>query len=203
MQTQRKIQRLNNNNPDRDKFFFIFTPLTVDIECCCCFSLRTGMKILSFFFILLAAFILYSTPSAQSNLMAIIYLIFTGLFLIISISLYLSTNSFHYHHVYLAYVIFELIILLNAVEDICGVIMIYLGVIVSPIAPPVYLNYFPFVIISFILLCIITIWIEIYMLWLIYSYMIHLKHNRLKVIFGQEIIVEDIQRELEEPLLVN
>lgn len=33
--------------------------------------------------------------------------------------------------------------------------------------------------------------------------MIHLKHNRLKVIFGQEFIVDEIQEDLSEPLLAN
>lgn len=28
---QRKLQRVNNENTDKDKFFFIFTPITVDI----------------------------------------------------------------------------------------------------------------------------------------------------------------------------
>lgn len=119
--------------------------------------IKSRNKILSFLFMLLTAFMLYSTFKAGSNLMIILYLIFTGMFMTMSISLYLSTSSHSYYHAFLAYSIFECIILFNAIEDIYGIVMLYMGELISPMYSLVYRYYlaiFLYVLSSFCLRCI-------------------------------------------------
>lgn len=193
MNTQKTTETLNNLNTDNDHFFFIFTPKTVDIECCCYFCLRTAMKLLAVSFLFGATSSFMSAVKSVSPLIIIISVVMSLLSLVIAFYLFIAAVNLNAHYSNVAYVLFEIIILINLIEDLTAMVLLCLGII-SPLGNQ---NVF-LVLIIFVIVCLITVGVNLYFLWIVFSFKVHLKNNRLRVVLGEEVIMDHPQAQVKE-----
>lgn len=193
MNTQKTIETLNNLNTENEKFFFIFTPKTVDIECCCCFCLRTGMKLLSIMFLCNATSSFMSAVKSVVPLIIIISIVLSLLSLVIAFYLYIAAVNLNAHYANVAYVLYEIVILINLIEDVTAMILLCFGFI----APLGEQNVF-LVLSIFIIVCGITVGVNLYFLWIIFSFKVHMGNNRIRVVLGEEVVKDQLQLQHQE-----
>lgn len=169
-------------NPTTEKFLFCFTIKTLSMDAYCGFTLRAGLKISSLILLFIATSNLYTILKEESY-----YTIFSTLFLSIlylTASYYLFTSSLHLklESIKIGYYILCTILLIDLTDYISVIILTMFGFFYS------YLNDdFEFFIFGFILFGLTVILIEVYILWSVYCFMIHLMMNRIHVIIGDSM----------------
>jgi len=187
--SQRHIVR--EANPDKDKFLFFFVPRNLNVDCCCNCSLKTAIIIISIFYVISSTTNLFEaikTPSIINLVVAGINLV---LYFAAGFCLIYSTINQSFKHAYIGYFIYTIFFFYYLITNIIVLLFILTGYYrpmpeISAIAN------------AFIFLIIITLFmvIYLYLVWIIFSYTIHLKHKRLKLISGDlnyRYLDEDIE----------
>lgn len=177
------------SNPDKDKFLFITDADKLALDCCCGCSLRTGVQIISLLFI----------TGSMSNFFTAIRMhsaigLFTSGFLFITYffagvcTLY-STMIHDYSYAYKGYFVYSVIFLYNVLEALVVSLLILtanykaLEGLDRTMATLIYL-----------IAAGIVLSIHLYMLWIIFSYSIHLKHKRHGLISGNIVVKYESER---------
>lgn len=139
-----------------DKFLHFFE-LKTYADSCCCFSLKTGVRILSFLSFLLSFLGIFAAPSILSFFI-------TGLTLLASGFLIYSTFHDDFKSAFSGYFILMVLFYLDILKNLIVIIIV---LIINPTAILVLL--------LFVLAIAIIYAIQIYFLWLFYSFAISLK----------------------------
>jgi hypothetical protein len=170
-------ERLDNIN--RDRFLFCFLPNSLARDCCCGCSLKTGVQIIAIIFIvaILSDFI------ASISMSSIIYVIISGilfaLYLLAAVCIIYSTIKYNWAMAHTGYIIYAIIFLLNVLDNLIIIALILTG-IYSPWGNS---NGVSLIIFIVAIVCILAI--HLYMVWIVFSFAIHLKHNRIALIRGE------------------
>jgi hypothetical protein len=173
-------------NINRDKFLFCFEPVTLAKESCCGCSLKTGVQMIALIFIAAALSNFFSALRTDS----IFNLILSGfafvLYFIAGVCVIYSTMSFSFIMAHTGYVIYAIVFIINAADNLIVLLLIFLGV------------YAPFggsdsfkIGLVFLAAIACIIGIHLYLVWIVFSYAIHLKHNRLQLVLGNIFVKHD------------
>ena len=170
-----KFQNINSTN---EYFLFIFKPQTVDIEFCCGYSLFSTIRIISIVLIILGiidVLMTYLNTNFFNFLEAFIYSV---LYLISGIYLFVSTITFKSNDALIGYKLYEFLFLFELTIFILKIILICIGII-HPLGEG---SYFVRKFTLYLIFGISQEIIKLYLLWITFSYLINLKLNRIKVI---------------------
>ena len=121
-----KFQNINSTN---EYFLFIFKPQTVDIEFCCGYSLFSTIRIISIILIILGiidVLMTYLNTNFFNFLEAFIYSV---LYLISGIYLFVSTITFKSNDALIGYKLYEFLFLFELTIFILKIILICIGII--------------------------------------------------------------------------
>ena len=170
-----------NENLCNEKFLFFFTPKKVDLESFCGCSLRSGIKLISIYLLFVSISFFCTMLKEESWIEIIITLLITLSYLITAFYLFLSTIYLEYSYCKIGNVIYTLIFYFDIIN--CFIVSIRIPL------NQIYLIYNSIIIteISFLLMEIISILIELYMLWVGFCYLVHIKMERLNIVYGDNL----------------
>jgi hypothetical protein len=166
-----------NWNPTHESFLFVFAPHDIAKEACCGCSLKTGVQIISLFYIVSNFSSFINTISSPHLLPFILSGIGFALYLIGGICLINSTMSYSYKNAYTGYFIYTILFLINLIDSIIVGLLLFSGYYGKDV------DYVQAGLIYCIAI-IIVVAIHVYLLWIIFSFTVHLKHKRLALIQG-------------------
>ena len=171
-----------NINSTNEYFLFIFKPQTVEIEFCCGYSLFSTIRITSILLIILGiidVLMTYLNTNFFNFLEAFIYSV---LYLISGIYLFVSTITFKSNDALIGYKIYEFLFIFELTIFLLKIILISIGLI-HPLGEG---SYFVRKFTLYLLFGIFQEIIKLYLLWMTFSYLIHLILNRVKVILPKK-----------------
>ena len=178
MSLQIQETELSRGNTSKDTFLFIYTPKYLSIDSFCGCSLRAGIKIVSGFLLFIAISSFYAVLKEDKLTEIIFSTLLTFFYLSASIYLFLSTIYLDYKYSRIGYIIYTIIFLIDTGDFLFVEVFILSGVFEINSSYAI-LKEIIFFIIGFIL-----IFIELYMLWISFCFMVHLKLKRLNIVYG-------------------
>ena len=174
-----KLQNINSTN---EYFLFIFKPQTVEIEFCCGYSLFSTIRITSILLIILGIIDVLMTYLNTNFFNFLESFIYSVLYLISGIYLFVSTITFKSNDALIGYKLYEFLFLFELTIFLLKVLLICIG-IVHPLGEG---SYFVRKFTLYLLFGIFQEIIKLYLLWMTFSYLIHLILNRVKVILPKK-----------------
>jgi hypothetical protein len=176
--TQRTHQ-VQISNPDKDKFLFFMEPNKLAVDCCCGCSLKTGVQIIAILYIT-AALSNFFTTIKMATLTDIAFSGFSFLlYFIAGVSILYSTMTFDFIYAHTGYFIYAVIFIVMLVDNLIVLILIFAG-IYKPLGSTDQFRTG----LLFLSAILITMAIQLYMVWIVFCYSIHLKHKRIPLISG-------------------
>jgi hypothetical protein len=177
----------NNNllakeNSIKDKFMFVFEPFNLAYDCCCGCSLRTGVQIISILFIAGSVSNFLTALKMTSTIDLFLSGLFFVLYLIAGTCVLYSTISLNHVYALTGYYIFAMIFIFNLIDNIVVFFLIILGAYYYEIIPN---EDIPIIALIYFLACAVILSIHLYMIWVVFSFSIHLKHGRSAIIAGE------------------
>lgn len=168
-----------SSNIDKDKFLFYFTPEDIAIDCCCGCSLKTGVQIIAIIFIFASLSSLFTALKMTSLIDVIVTTLSFFLFFAAGVCVLYSTMTFNFIYAYTGYFIYAIIFIISLLDNIIVLLLIFSGIF-KPLG-----NESAFKTgLIFLSAILITVSINLYMVWIIFSYSVHLKHKRISLILG-------------------
>ncbi len=172
---------LSRGNSSNDSFLFIYTPKYLSVDSFCGCSLKSGIKIVSTFLLFISITNFYTVLKEEKLHEIIFSTILSIFYLTSSIYLFLSTVYLDYQYAKIGYILFIFIFLVDTIEFIIAEIFIIYGIF------HIYSTYPVLMEILFFIIGFFTALIELYMLWISFCFMIHLKLKRLNIVYGDNI----------------
>jgi hypothetical protein len=169
----------NSTNPDKEKFLFFFEPEVLSVDCCCGCSLKTGVQIIAILFVFASLSKFFSALHMSSLLEIFLSGLLFLLYFTAGVCTLYSSMTFNFIYAHTAYFIYALIFLFYLADDALLVIMVFTG-LYKPLSSE---NLFVTGIVLFCAL-LITLSIQLYMIWIVFSYSIHIKHKRYHLVSG-------------------
>jgi hypothetical protein len=168
-----------SSNTDGDKFLFYFTPEDITVDCCCGCSLKTGVQIIAIIFIFGALSNLFAALRMTSYIDLIVTTLSFFLYFAAGVCVLYSSMTFNFVYAYTGYFIYAIIFLISLLDNIIVLLLIFSGMY-KPLGnePPFKTG------LIFLSAILITVSINLYMVWIIFSYSVHLKHKRISLISG-------------------
>ena len=169
---------LSRDNSSNDSFLFIYTPKYLNVDSFCGCSLKSGIKIISIFLLFISISNFYTVLKEEKLHEMIFSTILSIFYLTSSIYLFLSTVYLDYQYAKIGYILFIFIFLVDTIEFIIAEFFIIYGIF------HIYSTYPLLMEIIFFIIGFFTILIELYMLWISFCFMVHLKLKRLNIVYG-------------------
>ena len=174
-----KLQNINSTN---EYFLFIFKPQTVEIEFCCGYSLYSTIRFISIILIIVGIIDVLMTYLNTNFFNFLESFIYSVLYLISGIYLFVSTITFKSNDALIGYKIYEFLFIFELTIFLLKIILISIGLI-HPLGEG---SYFVKKFTLYLTFGIIQELIKLYLLWISFSYLINLKLNRIKVILPKK-----------------
>ncbi len=171
-----------NINSTNEYFLFIFKPQTVEIEFCCGYSLYSTIRFISIILIIVGIIDVLMTYLNTNFFNFLESFIYSVLYLISGIYLFVSTITFKSNDALIGYKLYEFLFLFELTIFLLKVLLICIG-IVHPLGEG---SYFVRKFTLYLLFGIFQEIIKLYLLWMTFSYLIHLILNRVKVILPKK-----------------
>lgn len=163
-----------------EKFLFVFTPKRVAFDACCGCSLRTGVQLIAFLFVIsrMANFMETLRQHGSKTELTVAFLAL-ALDLIGSISLIYSTATLDYQYALIGYVIYAILFIVGVIVTIMNAVLIFFHLL-SP------LHAFSHLLSGLIYLVAATVvlLIQLYLIWIVYSYTVNLKRGKIGLVVG-------------------
>jgi hypothetical protein len=166
---------------ESDKFLFFVTPSFLAQDACCGCSLKTGTQIISLIF-LVASLSNFFTALRYGSIWSILI---TGIMLLLyftaCLMIFYSSMNYNYTAAYTAYLIYAVIFMLSLVDTVVMFLMM------------IFREYKPFGphyvrgILGYLVASIVILSIQLYMVWIVYSYAVHLKYKAHQIVSGEYI----------------
>ena len=172
-----EIQSLNNNSTN-EIFLYIFKPKSVEIEFIFGYSLFSSIKIISIILIILGIINVLLTYLNNNFFNFLESFIYAVLYLVSGIYLFISTITLKYNDAIIGYKLYEFLFVFELVIFILNILLISIGIIHPLDEGSRFLKRFCL----YLGIKIFTEIIKIYLLWIIFSYLVHLKLNRVNII---------------------
>lgn len=177
------IEPLITENINKEKFLLIFEPKQVENRVCCCCTLRNGIKCLSVFFLFSSGSCFIDSLKTGSKIWSLTSILYSVLYVVSAFYLFVSVVNLKEIYAKVAYVCYEIIILFQIALFFIFMILIILGA------------YKPFqnnenvilVLVGFTISFAIIISLDIYFLWIIFSFRVLLIKGAAGVVVGDEL----------------
>jgi hypothetical protein len=186
----------NKANPTGERFLFCITPTNLAISAPCGCSLQTGTQIVALIFIASTITPFFTAFQYGSLWNLLYYGIVFGLYFLAGISALYSTYTFTYEYAQTANYIYNFLFMMNVLDNIIMAALILSGYIL-PLGyeiPAFTQGMYYIAAVTTILL------IHMYMIWVVYSYMVHVKNNRKGLVQGDIYkTYDDYERGVELP----
>jgi hypothetical protein len=184
----------NKANPTGEKFLFCFTPSDIAMTASCGCSLKTGAQLVSIIYIAttISPFINSLQYNSLWNIMY--YGIISALYLFAGVSTLYSTYTYQYEYAHTANVIYNVLLMINLLDVIVVAAFIFSGYILPlGLEVPAFNQGMYFLLASGTIVL-----IHMYMIWLVFCFMVHVK-NRRKALVNGDIYktYEEFEREYE------
>ena len=175
---EKKENYLQNENSLKDPFLFVINIKNVDISFLCGCSLFCAIKLISIVMVFYGISDIFSSFQKKNYLDFILSFIYSSLYFISGFYLFKSSISFSYNDAEIGYKISALLFYFELFLFISNCFLIAFGISnILGEGPHFLKKYVFYVIIGFF-----NFLIKLYFVWITFSYMIHLKLNRIKVI---------------------
>ena len=169
---------LQNDNLTKDSFLFVFSVEKIDISFLCGCTLFAGIRLISICMVINGLSNVFFSYKNENYLDFILSFIYSFLYFISAFYLFKSSISLDFYDANIGYKIYASLFLFELFLFISNCFLISIGTI-SPLGEgKFFLKKYIFYLFgqfSFAL-------IKLYFVWIVFSYMIHLKLNRIKVI---------------------
>ena len=172
-----EIQSLSNNLTN-EKFLYIFIPKSVEVEFIFGYSLLPSIKIISIILIILGIINVLFTYLNNNFFNFLESFIYAVLYLVSGIYLFISTITLKYNYALIGYKLYEFLFVFELTIFILNILLISIGFIHPLGEGSTFLKKFCL----YLGIQIFTEIIKIYLLWIIFSYFVHLKLNRVNII---------------------
>jgi hypothetical protein len=167
-------------NPTGERFLFFFTPEEPALQAPCGCSLKTGAQIVALFFILCTFPGFLNSFNTNDIVTILFYLSASILYFIAGVCVIYSSLSYNYIYAHTASLIYNFCFLVNFLDYAVVIAMVFMGRY-TPMPGPIdkiTLGIYLSVSAAVILL------IHLYLIWVVYSFMVHLKHGRISLVKG-------------------
>lgn len=174
---------LITENINKEKFLLIFEPKQVENRACCCCTLKNGIKCLSIFFLFSSGSCFIDSLKTGSILLSLTSIIYSILYVVSAFYLFVSVVNLKEIYAKVAYICYEIIILFQIT-----LFLIYLVLIIFGAYKPFQNNEnVILVLIAFIISFGIIISLDIYFLWIIFSFRVLLIKGDIGTVIGDEL----------------
>jgi hypothetical protein len=170
---------INKANPTRERFLFVFTPDEPAMQAPCGCSLKTGCQLISIFFILCTVPAFMNSFKSADIISILFYLTASVLYVIAGICVIYASLSYDYVYAHTASLIYNFCFIVNFIDYGVVLTMVFLGKYV----PVGNIDKYTLGLYLGISAAIILL-IHLYLIWLVYSFMVHLKHGRISLVKG-------------------
>lgn len=175
-------------NPSGDKFLFYFVPTTLAREACCGASLKTGAQITVLIFIAASLSNLLTSWRMNDTIGIIISFLVCALYIVAGVSVFYSTISFNYLFSHVGYFVYAIVFLASLLDSVLVNLLIFIGFF-TPFGNDNIKGG-----LIYLLAMAIVLSFHLYLVWIIFSFSIHLKHGRIHIVTGKyHIRYEDIK----------
>ena len=170
------------SNPTDDKFLLFFHPKKLDLDSFCGCAIRSGIKISSGILLFIAISNFYTVIKEENYYEIISSIILSILYLLSSFYLFFSSMNLEYSYAKIGCIVTCIIFYIDLLDFLWVGTMVVLGVY-SPFETDLY-----FVMLSvFVLFGIIALLVELYIVWISYCFMVHLRCKRSGIVFGDNL----------------
>jgi hypothetical protein len=169
---------LENENLSKEPFLFVINIKNVDISFLCGCSLFCAIKFISIIMVLYGISGVLSSYQKNNYFDFILSFIYSTLYFISGFYLFKSSISFDYNSAEIGYKIYAILFLFDLFLFISNCFLIAFGISNALGEGHHFLKKYVF----YLILGIFSFFIKLYFVWIAFSYMVHLKLNRIKVI---------------------
>ena len=171
-----------STNPTDETMLFLFHPDKLDLDSYCGCTIRTGIKISSAILLFIGISNFYTVIKEESYYEIISSLILSVLYCLSSFYLLFSGIKLEYKYAKIGCIVTGIIFYID-LFDFLYVSMMVVVDMYTPFDRQLY-----WVMLSvFVLFGILAILIELYIVWVSYCFMVHLKLKRTNVVFGDNL----------------
>lgn len=174
---------LITENIHKEKFLLIFEPKQVENRVCCCCTIRNGIKCLSVFFLFSSGSCFIDSLKSGSILLNMTSILYSILYVVSAFYLFVSVVNLKEIYAKVAYVCYEIIIFFQI-----ALFFIFLILIIIGAYKPFQNNENVFlVLVGFIISFGVIISLDIYFLWIIFSFRVLLIKGAIGIVVGDEL----------------
>ena len=170
--------QIANINDDPFFFFIIFPKLEHSFWCN--IPLRTGVLIISLFFLLCGGSSFYTVWYSNNTYNLISSVILMIIYLIGFIMLCITACNFNYKLATAAYYLYSVVLILNFTEVVVVTILIFGKMYVPNGSENALVKGISFLLVGILLSC-----VYMYLIWMIFCYALHLKYGRFDLVCGK------------------
>ena len=169
---------LQNDNLTKDNFLFVLSVEKIDISFLCGCTLFAGIRFISIFMVIIGLTNIYYSYKNENYLDFILSFIYSFLYFISGFYLFKSSISLSFYDANIGYKIYASLFLFELFLFISNSFLTSIGII-NPLGEgKLFLKKYIFYLIGGLFFTLI----KLNFIWITFSYMIHLKLNRIKVI---------------------
>jgi hypothetical protein len=167
-------------NPTGERFLFVFTPDEPAIQGLCGCSLKTCSQLIALFFIMCIVPAFMNSFNSKDIMDILFYLTASVLYFVAGVSVLYSSISYSYVYAHTASLIYNFCFVINLINYVIVIILVFRGTYV-----PTDANIDSFTLGLYMTAAsVVILLIHSYLLWIIFSYMVHLKHGRISLVKG-------------------
>ena len=167
-----------NDNTENDSFFFFFTPSKLDIDFICGCSLQCGVRLIAILFLLGSIGGILSSFGNQLIFDNIVAFILSFFYFFAGIFLFKSTVSYNPRDAKIAYLFYAGLAIFDIISFIFSCALISLGL--SHVFGNGMFTLQKFAV--FLVGGILTEIVKIYLVWIVFCYMVHIKLKRINLV---------------------
>ena len=167
-------------NINDEEFFFCVTFPKFEFQCCCGLSLRTGSIIIALFYVLCSGFSFYLAKDEPSMVNYISSITLLSVYSLAFLFIVISAVNFSYKFAYMAYILYCLVLLLSFIEILIVSTLMIAGKMNLTGTENQFIKAASFFLFGTLLAAIF-----LYLTWMIFCYVMHLKYNRTDLVCGR------------------
>lgn len=164
---------------ESEKFLFFVTPSFLAQDACCGSSLKTGTQIISLIFLVASLSNFFSALRYGSYWAIVISGIMLLLYFLACMMIFYSSMNYDYSSAYTAYLIYAVIFLLSLLDTIVMFFMM-----ITRYYKPFGYHYIRGSL-GYLVASIIVLTVQLYMVWIVFSYAVHLKYKATQIVTGE------------------
>lgn len=175
-------EEINAKNTKEEKFLIVFQPEYVNIDAFFCFTLKNGIKLLTLFTLWNAGINFIETVAENTIIYRLFSFVLFILYVKTAIYLFISAVNLNYKYANVSYNTYEIVVIMNCMYYVILIILMCFGLYTPYNKDGSFIARF----VSFLIESIVVMLVCAYFLWIMFSFMVLLNENRIKVVLGEE-----------------